>query len=114
VSFYEGRIRDEELDKPGDAPPEKAELMRTLLARLTDDLQWFYRQRHLRRDLARAAARRVTILFLASLAVFLFLLFAVDGEKKTQADQPPGGSAPATGQAPAETVGQPDGQAGNQ
>lgn len=89
ADFYETRIKEEGLGLPeASTDANKVKFMRSLLARVTDDLQWHYRQHHLRRELMSTARQRVMWLFLFSLIGFILLLIVIEakntGDPKSQ------------------------------
>ena len=71
AEFYRGRVGG-----PDQKPlPERVELNRALLAGLTDDLQWHYSQRDLKRSYAHQAQKRVFWTFLVCLAIFALVMW---------------------------------------
>lgn len=81
AEFYVNRIKDEGLGLPeASADANKVKSMRSLLARVTDDLQWHHKQRHLRRELMHTARQRVMRLFLFSLIGFIVLLIVIEAK----------------------------------
>ncbi len=90
AEFYRGRVRapsskDEVLGR------DQIEYNRSLLGRLTRDLQWEYSQRNLKRRYAHRAQMRVCFVFLAALAVFSLVMLETFKVAKTIAEQVEGG-----------------------
>lgn len=72
--FYSGRVKSA-TDDATELTEAQVNLNRTLLRRLTRDIQWEYGQNDLRRRYAREAQVRVVYTFIGSLAFFAFVMF---------------------------------------
>lgn len=84
ADFYDARVKSELLDDQAALDDAKVDRLRALLGRLTNDLQWFYTQRYVKRGYARFAVRRVTTAFVIAFVVFvMILLFLTDPQKIT-------------------------------
>ncbi len=86
AEFYRGRLKTA-ADMKDMVDQDRIKLARSLLARLTLDLQWYYNQLDLKRRYAHRAQKRVSWLFLVSLILFgavMSLTFGVDGPPPTK------------------------------